>query len=105
MKVVITQSAEASLEEIYRYKCEYSVAHADEFLDEIYAFTIKNLSEFPHLGRVYNEARGLFRLVYRKGFNIYYTIGEQEVFVLFIIDGALSFNQELADPETQHLKE
>lgn len=104
MKVVITQTAEASLEEIYRYKCEYSIAHADDFLDEIYDFIIKNLSEFPHLGRVYNEARGLFRLVYRKGFNIYYTIGEQEVFVLFIIDGALNFNQELADPDTRHLQ-
>jgi hypothetical protein len=43
-------------------------------------------------------------LVYRKGFNIYYTIGEQEVFVLFIIDGALNFNQELADPDTRHLQ-
>jgi len=105
MKVVITPSAEASLEEIYRYKCAYSVAHAEEFLDEIYAFTVKNRSEFPHLGRVYNEASGLFRLVHRKGFNIYYTIGEQDVFVLFIIDGALSFNQELADPETEHLQE
>ena len=104
MKVVITQTAEASLEEIYRYKCEYSIAHADDFLGEIYDFTIKNLSEFPHLGRVYNEARGLFRLVYRKGFNIYYTIGEQKVFVLFIIDGALNFNQELADPDTRHLQ-
>lgn len=105
MRVVITQSAEASLEEIYRYKCEYSIAHADELLSEIYAFIIENLSEFPHLGRVYNEARGLFRLVYRKGFNIYYSVGEQEVFVLFIIDGAMSFNQELADPETRHLPE
>lgn len=104
MKVVITQTAEASLEEIYRYKCEHSIAHVDDFFDEIYAFTINNLSEFPRLGHVHNEARGLFRLVYREGFDIYYTIGEQEVFVLFIIDSALNFNQELADPETHHLQ-
>lgn len=99
MRVVITPTAEASLEEIYRYKCDYSIRHADEFLDEIYGFITQNLSEFPQLGHVYNEAQGLFRLVYRKGFNIYYQLAEDTVFVLFVIDGALSFNQELADPE------
>jgi len=98
MKVIITQTAEDSLEEIYRYKCEYSVAHADEFLSDIYAFTTESLSQFPRLGHVYNPKRGLFRLIYAKAFNIYYTIRDQEVFVLFIIDGAISMNQELADP-------
>ena len=99
MKVIITQTAEDSLEEIYRYKCEYSVAHADEFLSNIYAFTTENLSQFPRLGHVYNPERSLFRLIYAKAFNIYYTIREQEVFVLFIIDGSISLNQELADPK------
>jgi hypothetical protein len=42
---------------------------------------------------------GLFRLIYAKAFNIYYMIREQEVFVLFIIDGSISLNQELADPK------
>ena len=97
MKVIITQSAEDSLEEIYRYKCEYSVVHADEFLSGIYAFTAENLSLFPRLGHVYNPERGLLRLIYAKAFNIYYTIREQEVLVLFIIDGSISLNQELAD--------
>jgi plasmid stabilization system protein ParE len=99
MKVIITQSAVDSLGEIYRYKCEYSVAHADDFLSNIYTFTTDNLSEFPCLGRVYNPERGLFRLIYAKAFNIYYTIREQEVFVLFIIDGSISLNHALADPK------
>lgn len=99
MKVIITQSAEDSLGEIYRYKCEYSVAHADDFLSDIYAFTTENLSQFPRLGHVYNPERGLLRLIYDKAFNIYYTIREQDVFVLFIIDGSISLNQELADPK------
>ena len=98
MKVNITQTAEDSLEEIYRYKCEYSVAQADEFLSDIYVFTTENLSQFPHLGHVYNPERGLFRLIYAKAFNIYYTIREQNVFVLFIIDGSISLSQELGDP-------
>jgi len=98
MKVIITQTAEDSLEEIYRYKCEYSVAHADEFLSNIYAFTTENLSQFPRLGHIYNPERGLFRLIHAKAFNIYYTIRDQEVFVLFIIDGSISLNQELSDP-------
>lgn len=99
MKVVITKTAEDSLGEIYRYKCEYSVAHADEFLTNIYAFTTDNLSAFPRLGHVYNTERGLFRLIYDKTFNIYYKIEQEEVFVLFIIDGAVSLNQALADPK------
>lgn len=98
MKVIITQTAVDSLEEIYRYKCEYSVPHADEFLSNIYAFTTENLSQFPRLGHAYNPERGLFRLIYATAFNIYYTLREQEVFVLFIIDGSISLNQELADP-------
>lgn len=101
MKVTITPTAEDSLEGIYQYKCEYSVAYADEFVAKIYSFIIKNLSQFPRIGRPYNPARGLFRLVYGEGFNIYYTIGEQEVFVLFIIDGSISLNQELADPDIE----
>lgn len=101
MKVVITRTAETSLEDIYRHKCGYSIAHADDFLNEIYDFIVRNLSEFPHLGRPYNPARGLFRLVYSKGFNIYYTIRADEVFVLFIVDGLLSLNQELADPNVE----
>jgi plasmid stabilization system protein ParE len=99
MKVIITQTAEESLGEIYRYKCEYSVTHADEFLSAIYAFTTENLSQFPRLGHVYNPERGLFRLIYAKAFNIYYMIRGHEVFVLFVIDGSISLNQELADPE------
>lgn len=98
MKVIITQTAEDSLGEIYQYKCEYSVAHADAFVRSIYAFTTDNLSEFPRLGHVYNAERGLFRLIYSKAYNIYYTIREQEVFVLFIIDASISLNEELADP-------
>jgi hypothetical protein len=31
MKVIFTPTAEDSLEEVYRYKCEYSVAHSDDF--------------------------------------------------------------------------
>ena len=63
------------------------------------AITTENLSQFPRLGHVYNPERGLFRLIYAKAFNIYYTIRDQEVFVLFIIDGSISLNQELADPK------
>jgi hypothetical protein len=31
MKVIVTPTVEDSLEEIYSDKCEYSVAHADDF--------------------------------------------------------------------------
>lgn len=89
MKVIITRTAEDSLGEIYHYKCEYSVTHADEFLSVIYAFTTDNLSEFLRLGHAYNPERGLFRLIFAKTYNIYYTIREQELFILFIIDGSI----------------
>lgn len=99
MKVTITKNAEDSLEDIYRYKCEYSVQHADEFLDKIYDFSIKNLSTFPALGRLYNEDKGLYRLVFSEGYNIYYVVSAEEVFILYIIDGSISLNQRLEDPD------
>ena len=98
MKVTITKSAEESLEEIYLYKCEYSIKYADELLDKIYNFAIKNLSEFPELGRVYNKKKGLYRLVFSEGYNIYYTINGDDVFILYIIDGSISLNERLEDP-------
>jgi hypothetical protein len=39
--------------------------------------------------------------MHHKFFNIYYTIRADEVFVLFIVDGLLSLNQELADPNVE----
>ena len=101
MKVVITKSAEDGLEAIFNFKCEYSAQHAAEFVIDISDFAMKNLSEFPELGHVYNAEKSLYRLVYSKSYNIYYTISSDQVDVLYIIDSALSLNERLSEPGLQ----
>lgn len=48
-----------------------------------------HLSSNPLLGRLYHEQRGIRRLIFQKRYNIYYTLREDTVFVLFIFDGRM----------------
>jgi plasmid stabilization system protein ParE len=99
MKVVITRNAEENLGTIYAYHAEHSINFADNFHDRLTRFVIDNLSAHPRMGHVHNAERNIFRLIYRGRYNTYYTIEDGQVIVLFIIDGRLSLNAELAEPE------
>ncbi|MCF6326876.1 MAG: hypothetical protein L3J21_06250 [Devosiaceae bacterium] len=77
---------------------EYSAAYADSFHDELTRFIIENLADHPRMGHVYNSEKNIYRLVYRDRYNTYYTIEGNQIFILFIIDGRLSLNAELAEP-------
>ncbi len=98
MKVTITENAKAGLFEIYIHQLSYSEKYADDFQYNIGNFIVKNLSAFPKLGHLFNEDKGLYRLIYEKRYNIYYLIEEDEVFILYIIDGPLNLNTVLLDP-------
>jgi len=106
MQVIITQNAEDNLGEIYAYHTEYSLTYADSFHDELTRFIMENLSDHPRMGHVHNPEKQIFRLIYEGRYNTYYTIEGNQVFVLFIIDGRLSLNAELAGPnvESPHKK-
>tara|TARA_B110000977_G_C10699207_1_gene346662 strand:- start:84 stop:398 length:315 start_codon:yes stop_codon:yes gene_type:complete len=101
MKVIITDSAKSDLFQIYVHQLDYSAVYADDFQFKIDEYITKNLSDFPKLGHVFNDKKGLYRLIYDKRYNIYYTIKDEAVFVLYIIDGPLNFNSILLNPDIE----
>ena len=100
MKIHFTQNFENNLTEIHIYQRDYSISYADEFYDAIINFIISNLSKHPKLGHEYNSEKGIFRLIYKERYNIYYLIQDDTIFILYILDGLVSLNAELAKPDT-----
>lgn len=97
MKVVITESASESLWPIYQYHCQYSEDFADEFQRAIDRFMLEHLSVNPLLGHLYHEGRGIRRLIFQKRYNVYYTVRDETVHILFIFDGRMDINSELQE--------
>ena len=101
MKITITESAKVGLFEIYIHQLDYSEKYADDFQYNIDYFIVKNLSSFPKIGHLFNKDKGLYRLIYETRYNIYYQIEEEDIFVLFIVDGPLNLNTVLLNPNIQ----
>ena len=97
MKIVITKTASDNLWPIYLYHLEYSQDHADQFQYEIDRFIVDNLQANPLLGHVYHEKCGIRRLIFQKRYNIYYTVRDHTVFVLFVFDGRMDINTQLRE--------
>lgn len=97
MKVVMTQTASESLWPIYLYHSDYSQDYAEAFQYEIDRFILEHLSSNPLLGHLYHEPRGIRRLIFQKRYNIYYTLRDDTVFVLFIFDGRMRINQDIEE--------
>ncbi len=95
MKVVITRNGEENLGAIYDYHAEYSFDYADNFHDELVKFITDNISQFPKSGAVYNPRSGVRRLIYKHNYNIYYAVGKDVAYVLFILDGRGFLNEAL----------
>lgn len=95
MKVVITDSASESLWPIYLYHLDYSREYADAFQYEIDRFAVEHLSSNPLLGHLHHEPRGIRRIIFKKRYNVYYTVSGETVFVLFIFDGRMDINQDI----------
>ena len=64
-----------------------------EFQFEIDRFIVEHLSANPLLGHIYHEACGIRRHVFQKRYNIYFTLRDETVFVLFILDGRVDIKQ------------
>jgi plasmid stabilization system protein ParE len=95
MKVVITDSASESLWPIYLYHLNYSQDYAEGFQYEIDRFMMEYLSSNPLLGHLYHKAREVRRIIFQKRYNVYYTIRNDTVFVLFVFDGRMDINQQI----------
>ena len=97
MKVVITDNASESLWPIYLYHSDYSQDYAEAFQYEVDRFIVEHLGSNPLLGHLYHEPRGIRRLIFQKRYNIYYTLRDDTVFVLFIFDGRMGINQDIEE--------
>lgn len=93
----MTRTASESLWPIYLYHSDYSQDYAEAFQYEIDCFILEPLSSNPRLGHLYHEPSGIRRLIFQKRYNIYYTLRNDTVFVLFIFDGRMGINQDLEE--------
>lgn len=96
MKVHFTKNSEKNLSKIHIYHRDYSLDYADSFYDDITDFILKNLSQHPKIGHIYNAEKGIYRLVFMGRYNVYYLLQDDMVFILYILDGRVSFNITLS---------
>jgi plasmid stabilization system protein ParE len=99
MQIHITATAQDNLGALYAWHREYSQDYADKFHDEIVAHLLQIQSDNPRVGHAHNATRGLYRLIYKRRYNVYYTIDGTALYILFIIDGRMLFNSELAESD------
>ena len=88
-----------NLWQIYRYHAGYSHEFADEFQGRIATFIFDNLAQYPKIGTLFNEEKSLYRLVYERRYNIYYVAQDDALYIVYILDGRLQLNAEIAGPD------
>lgn len=98
MKLYITENAEENLWQIYLYHAKYSHHYADEFHHKITAFIFENLAPYPQIGTLCNKEKSLYRIVYKGRYNIYYVAQADALYIVYILDGRLQLNTDIADP-------
>lgn len=92
MRVIITDTAIESLWPIYQYHQRYSEQYADQFQHDLDQYIVTSLQDNPKIGLVYNTVKNIRRLIYQKRYNVYYTIMDNIVYVLFIYHGRMNIN-------------
>lgn len=97
MKVVLTQTAEDCLAAIWDHDLAYFEDLADAFQLDIDTFIPATLSANLGIVHVWHADRGIRRLIFRRRHNIFYTLQDQTAWVLFIFDGRLDINQQIAE--------
>ena len=99
-KVVLTEDAEADLEDIYDYFTEHDCfENANYVLDELLK-TADNLSHFPDKGSVPKELQSLgnrdYRQAFFKSYRLIYRVIDKQVVILFITNGRRDMQTLLA---------
>jgi len=94
-KVFITHSAEEDLKEIVDFIAEEEPGIALKILDKL-ELRIRSLIELPDRGRIVPELKAKDILTYREiiesPWRIVYSIIEDTVYILFVIDGRRNVN-------------
>lgn len=96
MKVLLTQTAEDCLWVIWAKDRLYSESLADAFQRDIDGFMRDTISANPEIGHVWHAPCGIRRLIFRRRHNIFYTLQDDAAWILFIFDGRMDINQQLA---------
>jgi len=97
MKVFLTQTAEDCLRAIWEHDQLYSESLADNFQRDIDRFIRDTIGANPQVGHVWHAPRGIRRLIFHRRHNIFYHLCDEAAFVLFIFDGRMEINQQIAD--------
>jgi len=100
MKLFLTENAEGNLWHIYKYHADYSHAYAEEFQGKLTDFIFTNLAQFPKIGTLFNASQNLYRLVYEGRYNIYYVEKNGALYIVYVLDGRMQLNLDIADPKT-----
>lgn len=97
MKVFLTQTAEDCLWAIWDHDRLYSESLAEAFQHDIDRFMRDVLGTNPEIGHLWHAPRGIRRLIFRRRHNIFYTLRDEAAWVLFIFDGRMDINQQIAE--------
>ena len=97
MKVFLTQTAEDCLWAIWDHDRVYSEGLADTFQHDIDQFIRDAISANPEIGHIWHVPRGIRRLIFRRRHNIFYTLRDETAWILFIFDGRMDINQQIAE--------
>ncbi|PWE26957.1 hypothetical protein C4N9_19535 [Pararhodobacter marinus] len=97
MKVLLTATAEECLRAIWNHDRHYSETLADGFQRDIDRFMRDMIGDNPEIGHVWHAPRGIRRLIFRKRHNIFYVVRDGSAWILFIFDGRMDINQQIAE--------
>lgn len=75
----------------------YSEGLADSFQRDIERFIRDSIEANPKIGHVWHASRGIRRLIFRRRHNIFYVLHNNMAFILFIFDGRMDINQQIAE--------
>ena len=82
MKVVITDDADADLQEAFDYIAPRNEHAALALVSDLEAFWHGLLSKHPLIGRPYQDN---VRVSYKRGYRIYYRLGGEKIEILRVI--------------------
>lgn len=97
MKVQLTETAGDCLWAIWSHDRLYSETLADDFQRNIDRFIRESIGANPEIGHLWHAPRGIRRLIFRRRHNIFYTLRDEAAWVLFIFDGRMDINQQIAE--------
>lgn len=97
MKVFLTETAEDCLWSIWDHQRLYSEDLADKFQRDIDRFIRDAIAANPEIGHLWHGQRSIRRLIFRRRHNIFYALRDDAAYVLFVFDGSMDINQQIAE--------